>query len=494
MILSKSDYTLFLRHPAWAWLKKHDKGKLPPVSANLQAMFDAGYLFESYAEKLFPDGVRVGFKEYGDYLSQPARTKKTFADGAKTVFQGRFEANNMTCICDVVTKIDDTTLDLYEIKSSTETKLIHEHDLAFQMVVLEACGYTVRNITVLCVNNDYVRHGEIDVKQLVTEENVTDVVKERRDDTKDHIGNALRVLSSPTIPDISPAHCGFQSLQDWLEIYRTLTTVEPGSIYDLCRLNVGLIETLEERNVRRIAEIPEDITLGSQQQLQVRATKEHRVIIERNKIKDFVSKCTFPLYFLDYETLTSVVPLFDGQRAYQQVPFQYSLHVLETPGGELKHYGYLHNEHTDPILPLTKSLMSHIGDMGTVLVWYESFEKGKNVEMGCTNDTCFTFYEKLNRRIVDLMTPFSKGWYADKDFLGSASIKSVLPVLVLELSYDDLNIHEGSSAQRIWMKTVLEGKHEKEREYILKDLEEYCKLDTFAMVKIYEKLKNTIAR
>jgi len=488
MILSKSDYTLFLRHPAWAWLKKHDKGKLPPVSANLQAMFDAGYLFESYAEKLFPDGVRVGFKEYGEYLTQPTRTKKAIDDGAKTVFQGRFESNNLTCICDVVTKVDEKTLDLYEIKSSTEAKLIHEHDLAFQMVVLEACGYTVRNIKVLCVNNEYVRHGDIDINQLVSEEDITAVVKERRDDTKDHIGKAIRVLESPTIPDISPVHCGFDSLKEWLEIYRTLTSVAPGSIYDLCRLNVELIEELDERNIRLIKDIPEDIKLKSQQLLQVQVTKTNTVKIEKAKIKDFLAKFTFPLYFLDYETLSSVVPLFDGQKAYQQVPFQYSLHVMETPGGELKHYGYLHNERTDPILPITASLQSHIGEMGTILVWYESFEKGRNVEMGCTNEMCFTFYEKVNKRILDLMTPFSQGWYADKDFLGSASIKHVLPVLIPELTYADLAIHEGSSAQRIWMETVLEGKHEKEREQILKDLEEYCKLDTFAMVRIYEKL------
>lgn len=350
----------------------------------------------------------------------------------------------------------------------------------------------MRNVKVLCVNNEYVRHGEIDPHELVMEEDVTDLVKVRREDTKEHIKKAMDVIASPTIPDISPAHAGFQSLNEWMVVYRTLKTVAPGSIYDLCRLNGELIETLEEKNIERIVDIPDDIPLKSQQLLQLKATKEDKVLLKLDEIKKFLSSFVFPLYFLDYETLASVVPLFDGHKPYQQVPFQYSLHVLDTPGGTLKHFGYLHDERSNPILPLTQSLMSQIGDKGTILTWNESFEKGRNTEMGCTDNACFTFYEQVNDRILDLMKPFSKGWYVDKRFLGSASIKKVLPVLVPELSYTTLDIHEGGTAQRIWMETVLDGKHESEREKILLDLDKYCSLDTLAMVKIYQRLSDFI--
>jgi hypothetical protein len=334
----------------------------------------------------------------------------------------------------------------------------------------------VRNIKVLCVNNKYVRHGEIDPKELVIEEDITELVKARRNDTKEHIADALQVVASPTIPDISPSLVGLNSMDSWLEIYRFLKPTKPGSIYNLCRLNASLVGKLEERGIKLIADIPEDIELHPKQQLQVRANKENKVLLEKAKIKEFLATFVYPLYFLDYETLTSVVPLFDGLRPYQQVPFQYSLHVIEAPGEEVKHYGYLHKDSTNPVMPLTKSLESQIGDTGTVLVWKQSFEKGRNTEMGCADETCFTFYEQLNERIKDLMIPFSNGWYVDKDFLGSASLKYVLPVLVPELSYKDLNIQEGTTAQRIWMETVLQ------------DLDKYCELDTLAMVRIYLKL------
>jgi len=492
MILSKSDYLLFLKHPAWLWLKKHDKSKLTPVSENLQAVFDAGNDFETYAEQLFPGGVRIGFDGYDEYLTQPARTKKAIDDGATVLFQGRFEHEHITCICDVVVITGEHMVDLYEIKSSTEAKLIHEHDLAFQMVVLESCGYTVGSIKVLCVNSEFVRFGDIDPKQLVLTQDITNAVLEKREDTKKHIQKAFRTVESTTLPDISPSKCGFGSLKEWLEIYRTLTHVPLGSIYDLCRLNTELISDLESRSIKYISDIPDDIALKSQQALQVRVSKENRVIINIDEIRNFLSRLVFPLYFLDYETLSSTVPFFDGTKPYQQVPFQYSLHIVESPTAELTHVGYLHTERSNPVQSLTKSLQSSIGITGTVLVWFEGFEKSRNTEMGELIPEFKEFYEHLNGRVIDLMTPFSNGWYAHKEFLGSSSIKKVLPVIVPELSYSELDVHEGATAQRLWMETVLDGEHLGEKEKILKDLDVYCTLDTMAMVKIYEKLSEII--
>jgi len=154
--LSKSEYMMFLKQPAWLWLKKHDKAKLPPIDNNQQAIFDAGFLFETYAEQLFPDGVKLGFDNYNEYLTLPERTTRALAGGAQTIFQGRFEHGRLTFICDVITMVGDKELDLYEIKSSTKAKPEHEYDLAFQTVVLEGLGYTVRRVTVLHVDNTFV--------------------------------------------------------------------------------------------------------------------------------------------------------------------------------------------------------------------------------------------------------------------------------------------------------------------------------------------------
>lgn len=488
MQLSKSEYMMFLKQPAWMWLKKHDKSKLPPVDDNTQAMFDAGNLFETYAEQLFPDGVRLGFDNYNEYLSLPERTTKALADGATTIFQGRFEHEQLTFICDVITVVGDKEVDLYEIKSSTKVKPDHEFDLAFQMVVLESCGFTVRNITVVHVNNQFVRNGDIDAKELTGTTDITEVVKAKRDSTKKHIESALRVMNSNTMPTISPSQARLGSFNEWLDIYRGLTTVEPYSIYDLCVAGAERIGMLEALGITKLTDIPDDFPLTAKQQLQVQATKQNKILLQVDKIKEYLGTLTYPLYFFDYETLMSIIPYFDGFKPYQQVPFQYSLHVLDAPDAELRHLEYLHRDNSSPSESLSKTLNSQIGDSGSVITWNMSFEKRCNTLLGSLVPEYAEFYASLNARIVDLMVPFSSDLYVDKGFHGSASIKNVLPVLVPELSYKVLGIQEGGAAQRLWMEAVLDGKRDTEKEKILSDLVEYCGLDTLAMVKIYEKL------
>ena len=191
--------------------------------------------------------------------------------------------------------------------------------------------------------------------------------------------------------------------------------------------------------------------------------------------------------------MSSVIPPFDGIKPYQQVPFQYSLHILESPEAELKHKEFLHTQNSHPGLPLLQKLKEDIGIEGTVLVWNEKFEKGRNKELGVMFHEYAEFMQSVNNRIIDLMIPFYQGWFVDKDFFGSASIKKVLPVLVSELSYKTLAIQEGASAQRIWMETILDGKNADTKDKIMADLIEYCKLDTLAMVQLFKVLQVEVA-
>lgn len=489
MQISKSEYMLFLKHPAWLWLKKHDKNKLPPVSETLQAIFDEGNLFEKYAEQLFPNGVRIGFNGYDEYLNLPARTIKALKDGVKTIFQGRFEYGQITFICDVIVVVGEKIVDLYEIKSSTKVKPEHEFDLAFQMVVLEGCGYKINKIAVIHVNSEYVRSGDIDINKITAISDITEKVKARKEETKVNIKNALQVAASSKIPDISPSLAKGNSFGEWLNIYRTLTTVDPESIYDLFMVNAAKIGELEKLKIKKLIDIHDRFfSLTDKQKLQILATKQNRKIIDKKKIGKFIKKLVFPLYFLDYETLSSVIPYFDGLTPYQQIPFQYSLHVMDKPDEEIKHYMYLHKENSNPAKALSESIKLNISTKGSVIVWSESFEKNCNKSLGKLLPEFEQFYEELNERIIDLMIPFSCNWYVHKDFGGSASLKKVLPVLVTELSYKELGIHEGDAAKRLWMEAFLDGKRESSKDQILNDLEEYCKLDTLAMVEIYKQL------
>jgi len=493
MTLSKSEYIMFLKQPAWLWLKKHDKAKLPEIDPNTQAMFDTGHLFEKYAEQLFPNAIRIGYSfENNNYVTMPRRTTEALENGTKTIFQGRIETEHITCIFDVLDRVEGNVFDLYEIKSSTSVKIDHEYDLAFQVVVLEQAGLHIRHAGVILVNNHFIRNGKIDTKAITKITDVTEAVRELLDETKINIQKALKTIESTTPPGMSPRFVRFGPIDEWLAIYKSLYNVDPHSIYNLASLKAPLVGELEDLGITLIKDIPDTIKLTEKQRLQVHTTKHNKRVIEKTKISNFLKDLKYPLYFLDYETMSSVIPPFDGTKPYQQVPFQYSLHILETPDAELKHKEFLHKENSNPGLPLLQKLKEDIGDEGTILVWFEKFEKSRNKELGEMFPEYADFMQKVNNRVVDLIIPFSQGWFVDKDFFGSASIKKVLPVLVSELSYKELNIQEGASAQRLWMQTILEGKNSDSKDKIMADLIEYCKLDTLAMVQLYKVLQAEI--
>jgi hypothetical protein len=492
MQLSKSDYMLFLKHPAWLWLKKHDKSKLPEIDEATQARFDAGADFEQYAERLFPGGVTVGFENYNEYLSMPSRTQKALAGGAEIIFQGRFEAKNITCITDVLNRVDDNTFDLYEVKSTTNPKPEHIDDLAFQTIVLEDAGYALRKIVVAHVDNTYVRQGDVEANKLVKFSDVTSDVRDALPQTRENIQKALTVAASPTMPDPHPRFASSGNLVEWLEVYEGLIgEFEEYCIYDLTSCNMTLVSGLEKLGIGRIVDIPDDFNLSVKQQAQVLATKRNEPIIEAHHIRDFLSSLRYPLYFLDYETASGAVPLYDGTRPYQNVPFQYSLHIVDSPGAKPVHKEYLHTDALHPGPSLLSQLKKDIGDHGSILVWSMSFEKGRNQAMGEWFPEYAGFMQRVNDRIVDLMTPFSKNWYVHKDFLGSASLKAVLPALIHdpELSYKSLVIQEGMGAQRKWMEVFLQGAQVENKDHLIADLKAYCGLDTLGMVKVYDHLR-----
>jgi hypothetical protein len=486
--ISKSEFLMFLKHPALLWLKKNDKSKLPPIDDNLQAIFDAGNLFESYAQKIFGEGSLVGWSiAENNYGTMPQRTMQAITDGATTIFQGRFETGNITCICDVVKVIGKNKVDLFEIKSGSSVKQDNIYDLAFQTIVLEDAGYSVRNIGVVTVNGFYRRKGEIDPHQLCVKNDVTQEVRDEIEEIRELIPEAVAIAQAKAMPEINvPTEDG--DIYGWLDLMTIFETPQPGSIFDLCWPKQRIAE-LHAMGIKNLVDIPEDFKLSPKQKAQVKAAKTNLVSIDENAISQCVDAYEFPLYFLDYETLASVIPPFDGLGPYQQLPFQYSLHVLDEPDGLLQHYSYLHAENSDPTVPLSEALQSVIGTSGTILTWNERFEKGCNDLMATIHPEFKKFYRDVNKRIEDLCIPFQKNWYVHKDFLGSYSIKKVLPVLVPELSYKDLGINEGGSAQRKWMGSVLGEKYAAEKQQILRDLEKYCELDTLAMVKIYEVLK-----
>jgi hypothetical protein len=500
MTLTKSEYMLYLRHPAWLWLKKQQKHVLPATAEGTQDLFDAGHEFETYAEKLFPNAVKLGFNNYEEYQHLPEKTLLAIGeDTIGAVLQGRLESNNLTCIFDVLERVSGNTFDLIEIKSSTHAKPEHEYDLAFQTVVLEDSGIEIRNVSIIHVNNNYVRIGEIDPIQITTKVDVTNAVKSLVEETREQISIALQVMDNKEMPDLSPRFANQLGVPkttwfaEWIEIYKQLNpNLDKYSIYSMSCPNAKQIAQLEDAGIQLIKDIPEELSLRAKQAKQIQTTRDNVRIVDKEKIKEFLNTFEYPLYFFDYETLSSVIPAFDGFQPYKDYPFQYSLHIIDSPDSEVRHEEYIHDSNSNPMPGLIEKMKRDLGSHGTILAWNMAYEKGCNKTMAAFYPEHKDFLEGINERFKDLMIPFSEMWFVDKDFFGSASVKHVLPALIPELSYKDLDVSDGLKARRIWTQTVLEGKYQDQREKIMMDLSEYCTLDTFAMVKILEKLKKEI--
>lgn len=442
----------------------------------------------------------MGFSNYDEYLALPQKTAEALNNGEKTIFQGRFEADKITCVFDVLDRTDDGRFDLIEIKASTKVKPEHEYDLAFQALVLKKAGIKLRKIKVIHVNKEYVRSGEIEPEALTISADVTGAVDLLAGETQIQIAAALGVLKQNSKPDLSPRYVNLLKISEtnwfdeWLKIYKHLKPNLPVySIYNLSYPSGEQIGQLEDRGVELIAQVPEELALRPKQAAQIRTTKTGQRMIKPVEIRGFIKGLKYPLYFLDYETLSGVVPAFDGYGPYQDYPFQYSLRYLAAPGSELLHREYLHSENSDPVPPLLKQLKADIGDRGTILAWNMSYEKGCNERMAKLRPEYREFLEQVNGRIKDLMTPFAKMWLVDKDFYGSASVKKVLPVLVPKLSYKDLAIGDGLLARRLWTETILRGENPEKIDQILNDLKSYCTLDTLAMVEILRELKKMVS-
>lgn len=486
--LTKSNYLNYLISPAYLWLQKYEPHRLPPVSEGGEFLAEQGDEIERYARQIMSDGVEV----QGDLFEGIDNSAPLLESGKQRLYQASVLTERKLYARADILDPHNGAWDLYEVKSSTRPKFSHYHDQAFQKIAFEEAGYKIGRMFVVHVNSRYVRKGEIDPKQLLKVTEVTEEVENLLSRTIKGINGALEVLALPKCPDDTPLGCN--QLGRWLEVYRHLYPDLPlNSVYNLFGLNPGLLKDLMERGIELLEDVPEDIELNPRQAAQVLAVKSQRPHIRHDTLQGELDKLAYPLYFLDYETVGPAVPLYDGTRPYQAIPFQYSLHIIDEPGGEVRQTEFLSDGRELPVKALLEQLLADLGPTGTVIVWHKDFEMGCNDTMAKLAPKYAWFLKGVNNRIYDLKEIFSELHYVDHRFRGSASIKDVLPVLVPELSYKELEIQKGDVASLRWYKAATGRLTAEEAGKVMRDLRVYCGQDTLAMVRIYEFLQKALA-
>ena len=498
MIVSKTNFITFLDCAKNAWIKMHKPEVYYkyPLSSFEQNIIDTGNEIDLLARSLFPGGIVVENRDDTDL------TKKLMTEKTPVIYQPVFTTDKYITACDIfVFNMERNVYDLYEVKSSTTTeenggRKTDEYtvDIAFQKNVLNDLGIAVGNLNLIRINKEYVRNGDIDISKLFIVEDLTEKVNELIPDIKQKMEGAYEYLNKEDEPKgycdcITKGKNSHCTTSDY-----SLHDLPEYPVHSISRINKKKLIELVDNNIFSIHDVPSDFGLSDNQRRQVDTAQTGKEYIDRNGISDFLSNIEYPIAFLDYETYPSAIPRFNDYRPYQQIPFQYSLHIIESPEGESKHYDFIHVGNDNPDKFFATSLQKHLPTKGSVIVWNERFEKGINTQIAERSPEFQTLMESVNSRVVDLMIPFygTTTMYDHPKFKGSASIKYVLPALVPHLSYKDMHIQEGGTASDTWNRIVSGEYSENNKDMKIQALKDYCHLDTLAMVEIWRVLNSLI--
>lgn len=484
--LSKSQFTRGLQCHKALWLYKNRPELRAEPDAATQAKFDTGSEVGELAHQRFPGGVKIMFdREKIDEMMR--QTREAIERGAETIYEATFRHDDVLVMVDILQK-GIRGWELYEVKSSTGVKEYHKPDVAVQYYVLAGSGIDPVKASVVHLNNQYVRQGEIEVGQLFAVSDVTAEAQDLQEFVKAEIRKQRAMLENGQ-PDIDigpqcedPFRCDFYD-SCWQH-------VPEDSVFELRERGADKF-SLYRQGIIRQQDIPLD-TLNPKQRFQVESTLAQRDSMNAEQVREFLAELRYPLCYLDFETFGTAVPLYDGSWPYGQIPFQYSLCVQEKQGGAVVHHDFLGEPGQDPREELLESLLAAIPQGACLVAFNAGFEKR------CLSGLA-ELYPKHAGRInglvesfVDLMQPFKNRDVYRWQAKGSYSLKAVLPAMVPELSYDGMEVADGETAGLVFLQMGA-AQDPEERQRLRNALLAYCRQDTLGMVKIVEKLREMLS-
>ena len=492
--LSKSSYCRCVQCEKILWLSKYKDDK--KADDNNESVFETGREVGELAKGLFGDYVDIPSDEKLNVRCE--KTERLLKDKANVITEASFIYDNNFCSVDIL-KNDSDGVEIYEVKSSTKIKDIYVDDAAYQYFVLSNLGLNVKKVAIVYLNNEYIRTGQLDIRKLFNIEDITSIAQEKQNEIRANISMANDYMEvhdpdNEPVKDIGtycfdPYPCAF-----WQ--YCTKDLPRP-NVFDISGMQKrskfkkyyeGKISFEDLKNEKINGKYLEQIDF----ELNDRKPK-----INKRAIENLLDSLRYPLYFIDYESCQYAIPELEGTKAYQQIPFQYSLHIIEEEGSPIEHKEFLAKTGDENIIrTFAESMINDMPEDGSVIVYNKTFESTRNKEIGEMYPDLKPEMDRFNNNMVDLMIPFRNRDYYTKEMQGSYSIKYVLPALYPddpELDYKELSlIHKGDEASNAFLS--LKDKTPEEKKVIREALLAYCKLDTLAMVKIWENFHEVISQ
>ena len=486
MYLSKSLYCNAIQCNKMLWLEKNYPEEKEEVAND--SVLDNGTEVGLLAKDLFGKSIDIEFNK--DLNKMIEDTKIALQKDKVIVTEASFNYNNNFCSVDILKK-DNDNYEIYEVKSSTEVKDIYLHDASYQYYVLTKLGLNVTKASIVYINSNYVRKEKLELDKLFNIEDITTIAISKLEEVDNKIKEINNYMKQVEIPkDDIDMHC-----------------VKP---YD-CPFFKFCTKHLPEQNIFNIRRMPNrskfklyhegiysyDKLLNTKIDSKYKQQIEYELYnkephINIDKIKEFLNTLSYPLYFLDFETYQQSIPEYIGIKPYDQIPFQYSLHYIEKENGELYHKEFLSEANIDPRRKLAESLVNDIPENVCTIAYNMMFEKMVIRSLAKQYPDLSKHLMNIHDNMKDLMIPFKDRYYYTKDMHGSYSIKYVLPALFPNdpsLDYHNLEgVHNGSEAMSTF--SNLGNISKEEQQIVRNNLLKYCELDTYAMVKIWDKLES----
>ena len=491
MNLSKSKYCNAIQCKKMLWLDTYKQDVKEDL--NNDSVLENGTEVGILAKRLFGDYIDIDFNKGLSKMIED--TSNVIKENKKcNITEASFSYNNNFCSVDILKKNDDL-YEIYEVKSSTGVKDVYINDASYQYYVLTKLGYNVTKVSIVYINSKYERRGELELDKLFNIEDITDLAFSKLDEVEKNIKEINKYMNQKEEPNqliglhcTDPYDCPFFS-------YCT-RDLETPNVFDIVKMNIKEKFKLYHDGKTSFKDLyKEDLNWRFKEQIDFEINNR-KTKIEVDKIKEFLDTLSYPLYFLDFETYQQVIPLYDRIIPYEQIPFQYSLHYMESKDSEVKHKEFLAEADIDSRRPLAERLVEDIPKDVCVLAYNMGFEKGVIKHLAELYPDLREHLLNIVDNIKDLMVPFFRRNYYTKDMKGSYSIKYVLPALFPDdpsLNYHNLEgVHNGGEAMNAYANL---GKLSKEEQIALrKNLLKYCELDTFAMVKIYNKFLEVVEK
>ncbi len=485
MYLSKTDYIQALGCQKALWLKKNRKDLISELDMSGRNSFKIGNQLRELAQAYFSGGVLIP-SETGD-ISKRAKCTWDLSVHHDVLFGATaLLFNNAFCRVDVLRR-NGSGWDIIEIKNSTRVKKEHLSDLAYQKYVFDNAGYIIQRCFVLHVNSNYMRQGDLDVSQMFTLVDVTNGVWEQSTLVAFYVERFLEKQQQKEEP-----------------IHFLKTACRKCPFFEYCGKDVPAYSVFNLLQAEQadafyaqtgcwdVSAVPEDLCATQKQRIDRAAFITNQEHVEKDNIQNWLSLLQYPLYYLDFETIQSPIPLFENSSLYEQIPFQFSLHIQDEINGSVRHVGFLHQERTDPRRAVAENLVNVCGKSGSVITYNAQFEKGRIQELSHLFPDLRDELLEINQRVVDQLIPFQGRYLYSPKQKSSASIKYVLPAFS-NLSYSGMEISNGGQAMLRYLDFMM-GKLSLEEEKILfNGLEKYCTQDTYAMVVLMAELYKRVA-